>query len=66
MVYFKNKQEAHCNDGHTHKKRKNVEFVFIRPKVNPILVEADASRFEQVISNLMDNAIKFIDIQKEK
>jgi signal transduction histidine kinase len=64
--YFKNKQEAHCNDGHTHKKRKNVEFVFIRPKVNPIIVEADASRFEQVISNLMDNAIKFIDSTEGK
>jgi signal transduction histidine kinase len=63
---FRKRQEACCGDGHAYEKKKNVEFVFIRPKINPIVVEADVVRFEQVVSNLIDNAIKFIDKEKGK
>ncbi len=66
VEYYRNKQETHSNDCYTHKKRKSIEFVFNRPNVNPILVEADMVRIEQIISNLIDNAIKFIDKEEGK
>ncbi len=66
VEYYRNKQETHSNGCYTHKKRKSIEFVFNRPNVNPILVEADMVRIEQIISNLIDNAMKFIDKEEGK
>ncbi len=63
---FRNRQETHSNDRYTSKKRNNIEFGFNRPNVNPILVEADVVRIEQITSNLIDNAIKFIDKEDGK
>ncbi len=64
---FRNNQEAAgCNDNYLYRKKKNVELTFVTPKVNPITVEADEVRIEQVISNLVDNAIKFIDKEPGK
>ena len=41
------------------KSRQPVEITFTDPKVDPIVVEADRIRIYEVISNLLDNAIKF-------
>src|SRR5919107_4965995 len=41
------------------KSRQPVEITFTDPKVDPIIVEADKIRIYEVISNLLDNAIKF-------
>ena len=61
-----NQEEAECSDNYLYRKKKNVELTFVTPKVNPITVEADEVRIEQVISNLVDNAIKFIDKEPGK
>ncbi|MBA3285799.1 MAG: HAMP domain-containing histidine kinase [Nitrosopumilus sp.] len=59
---FRTQQEAAWfGEGSSHKRKKSVELVFAAPKANPIMVEADVVRFEQIVSNLIDNAIKFID-----
>jgi len=42
------------------KLRHQVEITFADPKVDPIVVEADKIRIYEVISNLLVNAIKFI------
>jgi signal transduction histidine kinase len=41
------------------KSRHQVEITFTDPKVDPIVVEADKIRIYEVISNILDNAIKF-------
>jgi len=41
------------------KLRHKVEIIFVEPKVDPIVVEADKIRIYEVISNLLVNAIEF-------
>jgi signal transduction histidine kinase len=40
---------------------RNIELTVVKPKTNPIVGYVDIVRFEQAISNLIGNAIKFID-----
>jgi signal transduction histidine kinase len=60
---FGSKQEAEEGiDSFSYKmSSKNIELTFVKPTTNPIVGEVDIVRFEQAISNLIDNAIKFID-----
>jgi signal transduction histidine kinase len=60
---FGSKQEAEEGiDGFSYKMRsRNIELTVVKPKTNPIVGYVDIVRFEQAISNLIGNAIKFID-----
>jgi signal transduction histidine kinase len=64
---FRNRQETvWFGEGYLPKRKKSIELDFAAPKSNPIMVEADVVRFEQMVSNLIDNAIKFIDSEDGK
>ncbi len=39
-------------------KENEVEIIFVEPDVDPVIVEADRSRIDEVISNLLTNAIE--------
>src|SRR5215467_14261596 len=40
-------------------KENKIEIIFVEPKVDPVIVEADRMRIYEVILNLLSNAIKF-------
>jgi signal transduction histidine kinase len=40
-------------------KENKIEIIFVEPKVDPVIVEADRMRICEVILNLLSNAIKF-------
>jgi signal transduction histidine kinase len=40
-------------------KENKIEIIFVEPKVDPVIVEADRMRIYEVILNLLGNAIKF-------
>jgi signal transduction histidine kinase len=40
-------------------KENKIEVIFVEPKVDPVIVEADRMRIYEVILNLLSNAIKF-------
>jgi signal transduction histidine kinase len=63
LAGFGSKQEAEEGiDGFSYKMRsRNIELTVVKPKTNPIVGYVDIVRFEQAISNLIGNAIKFID-----
>jgi signal transduction histidine kinase len=65
---FRNKhiEALESSDVYSHKKTKEAELIFAEPKVNSITAEADPVRFEQILSNLIENAIKFIDKEDGK
>jgi signal transduction histidine kinase len=40
-------------------KENKIEIIFVEPKVDPVIVEADRMRIYEVMLNLLSNAIKF-------
>jgi signal transduction histidine kinase len=40
-------------------KENKIEIIFVEPKIDPVIVEADRMRIYEVILNLLSNAIKF-------